>query len=108
MKVKSWNQFIRKKETNFLRALILGGPLIENAQIVRGVEILRHRTGLLWKRCQTILRLKQIHVSCKSSKMLPLYLSLAQKPINYFYYQECSVHVRTYAYAYSWNLEKNI
>ena len=34
------------------------------------------------------------------------YLSLAQEPINYFYYQDCSVHVRTYAYEYSWNLEK--
>ena len=31
---------------------------------------------------------------------------MAQEPISYFYYQECSVHVRTYAYAYSWNLEK--
>ena len=27
---------------------------------------------------------------------------------SYFSYQECSVHVRTYAFAYSWNLEKYI
>ena len=39
----------------------------ENAPNVRGggVEILRHRTGLLCKSCQTILGLKQIHVSFK-------------------------------------------
>ena len=30
-----------------------------------GVEILRHRTGFLYKSCQTVLRLKQIHVSFK-------------------------------------------
>ena len=39
---------------NFLRGLILG-VTFENAQNVRGVEILRHRTGLLCKSCQTIL-----------------------------------------------------
>ena len=38
----------------------------ENAQNSKGVEILRHRTGLsLCKSCQTILGLKQIHVSFK-------------------------------------------
>ena len=42
------------------------GVNFENAQNVRGVEILRHRTGLLCKSCQTILWLKQIHVSFKS------------------------------------------
>ena len=31
-----------------------------------GFEILRHRTGILCKSCQTILWLKQIHVSFKS------------------------------------------
>ena len=31
------------------------GVNFENAQNVRGVEILRHRTGLLCKSCQTIL-----------------------------------------------------
>ena len=36
--------------------------------------------------------------------MLPV--SLTQEPFSYFSYQECSVHVRTYAYAYSRNLEK--
>ena len=39
---------------NFLRGLILGVSF-ENAQNVRGVEILRHRGGLLCKSCQTIL-----------------------------------------------------
>ena len=39
---------------NFLRGLILGVNC-ENAQNVRGVEILRHRAGLLSKSCQTIL-----------------------------------------------------
>ena len=47
--------------------LILGGNF-ENAQNVRGVEILRHRTGLLCKSCQTILWLKKIHVSFKRSQ----------------------------------------
>ena len=42
-----------------------------------------------------------------SNKMLPVQSS-AQEPISYFSYQECSVHVRPYAYAYSRNLEKNI
>ena len=36
--------------------------------------------------------------------MLPV--SLTQEPFSHFSYQECSVHVRTYAYAYSRNLEK--
>ena len=70
---------------------------------MRGVEILRHRTGLLCKRCQTILRSKQIHVSIKRrqkkntlwrfffiDKMLPV--SLTQEPFSYLSYQECSVH----------------
>ena len=36
-----------------------------------------------------------------------LYKALPQETISYFYYQKCSVHVRTYAYAYmSWYLEK--
>ena len=39
---------------NVLRGLILGVSF-ENAQNVRGVEILRHRGGLLCKSCQTIL-----------------------------------------------------
>ena len=38
------------------------------------------------------------------TQMLPV--SLTQEPFSYFSYQECSVHVRTYAYAYSRNLEK--
>ena len=38
------------------------------------------------------------------NKMLPV-SSSAQEPISYFSCQECSVHVRTYAYAYSRNLE---
>ena len=42
----------------------------ENAQNVRGVEILRHRAGLLCKSCQTILWLKQIHVSFKSRQKI--------------------------------------
>ena len=49
---------------NFLRGLILGVNF-ENAQNVREVELLRHRTDLLCKSCQTILWLKQIHVSFK-------------------------------------------
>ena len=39
-----------------------------------------------------------------SNKMLPV-SSSAQEPISYFSCQECSVHVRIYAYAYSRNLE---
>ena len=39
---------------NFLTGLILGVNF-ENAQNVRGVEILRHRAGLLCNSCQTIL-----------------------------------------------------
>ena len=39
---------------NFLRGLILGRINFVNAQNVREVEILRHRAGLLCKRCQTI------------------------------------------------------
>ena len=35
-----------------------------------------------------------------SNKMLPVY-SLAQEPISYFSYQGLSVHVCTFAYAYS-------
>ena len=42
------------------------GVNFENAQNVRGVEILRHWTSLLCKSCQTILWLKQMHVSFKS------------------------------------------
>ena len=49
----------------FSKRLDFGGSIFKKAQNVRGVEILRHRTGLLCKRCQTILRLKQIHVSFK-------------------------------------------
>ena len=40
-----------------------------------------------------------------SNKMLPV-KSSAQEPISYFSYQECSVYIRPYAYAYSRNLEK--
>ena len=39
---------------NFLRGLILGVNF-ENAQNVRGVDILRNRAGLQCKSCQTIL-----------------------------------------------------
>ena len=39
---------------SFLRGLIWAVSF-ENAQNVRGGEILRHRTGLLCKSCQTIL-----------------------------------------------------
>ena len=49
----------------FSKRLDFGGSIFKKAQNVRGVEILRHRTGLLCKRCQTVLRLKQIHVSFK-------------------------------------------
>ena len=35
----------------FSKRLDFGGVNFENAQNVRGVEILRHRTGLLCKRC---------------------------------------------------------
>ena len=34
-----------------------GGGYFENAQNVRGVELLRHRAGLLCKSCQTVLAL---------------------------------------------------
>ena len=39
---------------NFREGLILGVNF-ENAQNERGVELLRHSTGLLCKSCQTIL-----------------------------------------------------
>ena len=45
---------------DFLRGLIL-----KMHRMSGGVEILRHRTDLLCKSCQTILGLKQIHVSFK-------------------------------------------
>ena len=35
-----------------------------------GVEILRHRTGFLYKSCQTVLRLKQIPVPSKEDKKM--------------------------------------
>ena len=47
-----------------------GGGNFENAQNVRGVEILSHRTGRLCKSCQTILWLKQIYVSFKSRQKI--------------------------------------
>ena len=37
---------------------------------MKGVEILRRRTGLLCKSCQTILLLKQIHVSFRSRQKI--------------------------------------
>ena len=47
---------------NFRRGLILGVNF-ENPQNVKGVEISRHGTVIPCKCCQTILWLKQIHVS---------------------------------------------
>ena len=46
------------------------GVNFKNQQNVRGVEILRHRTGLLCKSCQTILWLKQIHVPSKEHQKI--------------------------------------
>ena len=40
-----------------LRSREGGGGYFENAQNVRGVEILRHWAGLLFKSCQTVLAL---------------------------------------------------
>ena len=40
-----------------LRSREEGGGYFENAQNVRGVEILRHRADLLCKSCQTVLAL---------------------------------------------------
>ena len=88
-----------------------------NQQNVRGSEILTHRTCVLCKSCQIILWLKQIHVSLKRRQKVYIlavlcqqqnvtHISSAQKRISYFSYQECRMHVRTYAYAYSQNLEK--
>ena len=45
--------------------------------------------------------------SLSATKCYP-YKALPRK-LSYFYYQKCSVHVRSYAYAHmSWYLEKNI
>ena len=46
-----------------------------------GVKILRHRTGLLYKRCQTILWLKQIHVSFKHRQKIRFDSSCQQQNI---------------------------
>ena len=58
-----WGQgFWRGEGYNFLSIEAwFWGVNFENVQSVRGVEILRHRTGLLCKSCQIILWLKQIH-----------------------------------------------
>ena len=92
---------------NFLRGLILGVNF-ENAQNVRGVKILRHRTGILQKSWQTILWLKQTHVFLKSrqtnsfrrffvsNKMLPQ--NLAQEPISYF---DSTTRNEAYMYAHT-------
>ena len=57
---------------NFLGGLILGGQFWKCTKCEGGgggVEILRHKAGLLCKRCQTILWLKQIHVSKVDKKI---------------------------------------
>ena len=65
-----------------------------------------YRTVLLCKSCQTVLWLKQIHVSFKRRtkkytlavlcKQLNITrVSSAQDSISYFSYQECNMHVRT-------------
>ena len=76
------------------------------------VEILRHRTGILCKSStfpSSVDKKILSGGSLPATKFYPYIKSLAQEPINYFYFQEFSVHVRTYAYtcAYSWNPEKN-
>ena len=43
------------KGLQFSKRLDFWGVNFENAQNVRGVEILRHKTDLLCKSCQTIL-----------------------------------------------------
>ena len=53
----------------------------ENAQNVMGVKILRHRTGLLYKSCQTTLWLKQIHVSFKHRQKIRFDSSCQQQNI---------------------------
>ena len=42
-----WGGFRGGRGYSLLRGLMLRGSIFENAQNVRGVEILRHRTGLL-------------------------------------------------------------
>ena len=49
-----------ERGTIFLEAWFWGVNF-ENAQNLRAVEILRHRTGLVCKSCQIILWLRQIH-----------------------------------------------
>ena len=46
-----------------------------------GVKILRHRTGLLYKSCKTILWLKQIHVSFKHRQKIRFDSSCQQQNI---------------------------
>ena len=100
--------------------LFWGGVNFENAQYVREVGKLRHRTGLPCQSCQTILWLKQIQVSFKSrqkkirfdgclsaSKCYPYKawrrnLSAISPTRNVAF-----MYARTYTYAYSWNLDKN-
>ena len=98
-----------------------------------GVEILRQRTGLLCESCQTILWLKQIHVSFKSRQKKYALAVLCQKQnvtriklgpetaaisstrnvVCIYTHIACcklsiSVDKRNPAYAYNWNLEKYI
>ena len=85
------------------------------------IEILRHRTGILCKSQAHYDRSNSTFPSrvdkkigsggsLPATKFYPYIKSLAQEPLNYFYYQEFSVHRRTYAYAcaYRWNLEKKL
>ena len=73
------------------------------------VKILRHRSKSSTFPSRVDKKIRS-GGSLPATKFCPYIKSLAHEPINYFYYQEFSVHVRTYAYAcaYSWNLEKII
>ena len=63
---------------NFLRGLIFGGSILKMNTKCEGLEILRHRNGLPCKRCQTILWLKQIHISFESRQKIRFVGSLSE------------------------------
>lgn len=91
-------RFRRGWPCNFLRGLSWG-VTVENAQNVRGVKILRHRTGLLLRKLPNYIMIEanarffQKQTKNVSNKMW----SWAQEePISFFCYQECSLHVHTY------------
>ena len=69
----------------FLKRLYLGWSILKMHKIWGGLK--RYRTGILCKSCQTILSLKQIHVSLKSTDCKKIHSrgSLPEANFNYPY-----------------------